>query len=980
MPEIGQTISHYKIQQKIGEGGMGVVFLAYDTSLDRKVAIKFLPKEFQKDETAAKRFSREARSAAALDHPYICNIHEVGEAEGESFIVMEYVEGQTIKDKLAAGPLPMKEALQIATEVTEALEKAHKRGIIHRDVKPSNIMLTPEGHAKVMDFGLAKHHLSDQGLSQEDTLTALTRERATVGTLAYMSPEQVRGQDVDTRSDIFSFGVLFYEILTGTHPFKKESDIDTASAILNVTPPELSRKIRDVTEAFDSIIGKMLAKSPGDRHRSFSEVRASMKELSSKLAEPRIVGVLSLFRSLKMLKVSIPAVLALLLASIFSIWLYKHSADLRWARDTALPRIERLAEEENFQQAYELARQVKQYVPDDPQLASLWPRFSQDVSIRTDPSGASVYFKEYSMPESDWELLGTTPIEAMRLRRVLFRWKIEKDGYESMEAMSLGTFDHLTDEAGVIHLEAEGSAPLGMIRIPGGEAGGIRLADFWIDKYEVTNKEFKEFVNQGGYQKKEYWKHEFLRDGADLSWEEAMALFKDSTGRPGPATWEAGDYPEGRNDFPVNGISWYEAAAYAEFIGKSLPTVYHWQLASGLNINTSNVSSAPTATFISYRTSVMSMSNFAEVGPAPVGKYQGINHFGVYDMAGNVREWCWNVSQGGRFIRGGAWNDINYMYSNWSQQTPFNRSPKNGFRCVIYLDLESIPESAFQQEQWLAYRNYTNEQPVTDDVFQVYKSQFLYDPIDLSPEVEWQKEDSADWTEEKVTYHAGYGQERMIAHLFLPKMRKPPYQTVIFFPGSGVINSQREEPNQVRVIDFVIKNGRAVLYPIYKGTHARRVGPLPPADSHEFKDYVVMWVKEFKRSVDFLETRPEIDSSRLAFYGFSWGGMMGFIVSAVEPRLKANIFYLGGLTRGQCRPEIDGINFVSRVTIPTLMLNGRFDITFPLEINVEPAFKLLGTPDQDKHIVLYDTDHFIPKKERIKESLAWLDQYLGPVN
>ncbi len=153
---IGQTISHYKVIEKIGEGGMGEVFLAHDTSLDRKVALKFLPEEMQQDSTARKRFLREARSAAALDHPFICHIHEVGEAEGKSFISMEYVQGETLKDKLAAGPLPLKDALEKSTEVAEALEEAHKQGIVHRDLKPSNIMLTPQGHVKVMDFGLAK--------------------------------------------------------------------------------------------------------------------------------------------------------------------------------------------------------------------------------------------------------------------------------------------------------------------------------------------------------------------------------------------------------------------------------------------------------------------------------------------------------------------------------------------------------------------------------------------------------------------------------------------------------------------------------------------------------------------------------------------------------------------------------------------------------------------------------------------------------
>jgi len=234
---IGQTLSHYRIIEKIGQGGMGEVYLAQDTTLDRKVALKFLPQELQQDSTARKRFLREARSAAALDHPYICKIYEIGEAEEKSFISMEYIQGTTLQEALLKGPLPLKEALEKATEIAEALEAAHQQKIVHRDLKPSNIMLTLDGHVKVMDFGLAKRVTPAEGGQEEEITTALTREGALLGTVPYMSVEQVRGQAVDTRSDIFSFGVVLYEMLTGVNPFKKDGQIETAHAIISETPP-----------------------------------------------------------------------------------------------------------------------------------------------------------------------------------------------------------------------------------------------------------------------------------------------------------------------------------------------------------------------------------------------------------------------------------------------------------------------------------------------------------------------------------------------------------------------------------------------------------------------------------------------------------------------------------------------------------------------------------------------------------------------
>ncbi len=258
---------------------MGEVFLAEDTSLDRKVALKFLPEELQQDDIARKRFLREAKSAAALDHPYICNIHEVGEVDGKGFISMEYVEGETLGNLLLDGPLSINNALSIATEIAEALEKAHRGHIVHRDLKPSNIMRTPDGHVKVMDFGTAKRIAPEEGGSQERTLTALTQEGSTLGTLAYMSPEQLKGEEVDTRSDIFSFGIVLYEMLAGVHPFLKGQVMETASSILHEDPIPLVRYRESVTEVLQHMVRKMLAKEPSRRYQSVHEVQTNLVAL-----------------------------------------------------------------------------------------------------------------------------------------------------------------------------------------------------------------------------------------------------------------------------------------------------------------------------------------------------------------------------------------------------------------------------------------------------------------------------------------------------------------------------------------------------------------------------------------------------------------------------------------------------------------------------------------------------------------------------
>jgi eukaryotic-like serine/threonine-protein kinase len=276
---IGKTLGHYRIVEKIGQGGMGEVFLAEDTSLHRKVALKFLPPVMQQDLTAHRRFIREARSAAALDHPYICHINEVADSDGRDFIVMEYVDGQSLKDKLERSPLPPEEILPIAIEVAEALETAHTKGIIHRDIKPANIMLTQTGHAKVMDFGLAKQSIPAGGIaSQEETVTALTSDGIAVGTLAYMSPEQLRSQTADARSDIWALGVTLYEMTAGVRPFQGRSGFELTSAILKEAPRPLPSRVPAEIRA---VIERCLEKEPGKRYQQAGELRTGLEAIQA---------------------------------------------------------------------------------------------------------------------------------------------------------------------------------------------------------------------------------------------------------------------------------------------------------------------------------------------------------------------------------------------------------------------------------------------------------------------------------------------------------------------------------------------------------------------------------------------------------------------------------------------------------------------------------------------------------------------------
>jgi len=265
---IGKTIAHYKILEKIGEGGMGVVYKAEDTKLKRTVALKFLPPEMTRDAQAKARFVQEAQAAAGLDHPNICAVFEIGETEGSTYIAMPYVKGQSLKERIAAGPLSMDEALAIAGQVAEGLKEAHERGIIHRDIKPANIMLTEKGQAKIMDFGLAK---LESGLE-------LTRTMAVMGTAAYMSPEQARGEEVDQRADIWSFGATLCEMLTGQKPFGQRYDQAPIYSILNDTTESVSRIRPEIPKPLDRVIQKALEK---DRFLRYQNIEQLLKDLKS---------------------------------------------------------------------------------------------------------------------------------------------------------------------------------------------------------------------------------------------------------------------------------------------------------------------------------------------------------------------------------------------------------------------------------------------------------------------------------------------------------------------------------------------------------------------------------------------------------------------------------------------------------------------------------------------------------------------------
>ncbi len=959
----GGTLGPYEIMTQIGAGGMGVVYRARDKRLQRDVAIKVFPPGVQIDEAARRRFRKEALALAKLNHPNIATVYDVGEQDGTDYLVMEYVAGQPLSERLKSGPLPASEALSLAEDVTEALEEAHGQGIVHRDLKPANIIVTAKGHAKVLDFGLAKL-LAREGA--QDATASFGETVGPVGTPYYMSPEQAACGRVDDRTDLWSLGVVLYESLTGKRPFDGDSGLGVLRAIEQRSPVPMRELRADVPKQLDRIVTRALEKDVSKRYQSAEEMS---RDLSSVLLQITAPVAAPAPRELRLaLRYAIPGavVIAALIGS--GAWLYHRSAQRQWVRDQAIPEIAKLQDNRKALAAFLLQKKAEQYLPGDARLAQLAAQNTQVISITSTPPGATVEIKDYLSPADAWYRLGITPLNNIRVPAGYFRWRVSKPGVGQYVAAPL-TLPKLDFALG-----AEVAAPAGMSWVSGGqwwnyigfvgEVGPYELPAFYIDRYEVTNREYQKFVDAGGYVNRKYWNNQFVRDSRELKWEEATALFRDTTGRPGPSTWEGGHYPQGQGDYPVSGVSWYEAAAYAAFVGKSLPAFAQWYDSGSPDVG-------------DY---IVQDSNISLSKLAPVGSFQGLGPDGTYDMAGNVREWVLNdTGDGNKFILGGAWRSQTYLYGDPEALSPFDRSPENGFRCVR--NTASLASDVLRPIKKLE-RDFSKFKPVPDDVFQAYLTLYAYDKTPLHAEVEGVVGETEDWREEKITYDTAYNNERMAAYLFLPKHVKPPYQTIVFSPSARVLDlHDSRNLGDIQFFDYIVQSGRAVLYPIYYGTYERQ-GKTVYVGAAQQLTYLTDRSKDLGRSLDYLDIRPDIDKNRVAYLGVSMGSAEGVIYTTIaQSRLKAAVFLDGGYFLDSPPAGGDQADFAPRLKVPVLMVNGRYDYVFSLEESQDPLFRMLGTPDSDKLHVVLNTPHDVTEQhaQLVKAVLDWLDKYLGRV-
>ena len=957
----------FSIVRFIARGGMGAVYEASDLSLRTRVALKIIRSPLLADASALERFRREVLLARRVGHPNVCHVYEFYEtrtAEGVPvhFLTMELLEGETLARRLREhGRMSTKEALPLVLQMCNGLAAAHAEGVVHRDFKSSNVLLVQRRGA-AGDSSTTRAVITDFGIARplESTGEAgLTGGMGMIGTPEYMAPEQVTGGAVTPSTDVFALGVVMYEMVTGELPFTGDTPLATATKRIDEAPRPPHTVLPGLDRRWSEIILHCLARDPARRFRSPEEVHAAL------LARPR--------HPVRRAGLITAGVIAVAAAVVVAAVDARRQARVRLARDEGLPRLAELVELNRYPEALDLAEQLERTIPGDARLEKMFPDMSRVFTVDTTPPGAELQIKPYEAPDSAFRSVGKTPLRSVRVPIGLLRMRLSSPGYERVDLVVATPLAPVTGSVRAT-LDRAGSLPPGMVRVPKEnveiEIPGLenvpaaQVGDYLIDRTEVTNRQFKAFVDSGGYRNRDLWRQPILLDGHPLAWEAAMARFHDRTGRPGPASWELGDYPEGQGDFPVTGVSWREAAAYAAFVGKDLPTVYEWSRAAGL-WGTSQIVPA---------------SNFRGAGLVAVGTLGGMGPFGTVDMAGNAKEWCWNESDRTRYILGGAFNEPSYMFNDADAQDPLARGATFGFRLVKRLDGKTAP-AAFAPIP-LPRRDYTREKPARPEIVQAFKGLYAYDRTPLEARVEDIDETAERWVKEKVSYNAAYGRERILAYLLTPKGRAPPYQLVVLFPGSNAIHERSSKilPG-MRLLSPILRSGRAVLYPIYKSTFERgdSLSSDYQAPTAFYRDHVIMWSKDLGRSLDWAETRKDLDARSVAYYGVSWGAQLGPLMLAVNERIRAGILVGGGLGLHDCLPEADPFNFSSQVRQPVLMVNGRYDFFFPVEGTQVPMFRLLGTAPKDKRHVVLEAGHVPPNEVLTQEVLEWLDRYLGPV-
>ena len=509
-----------------------------------------------------------------------------------------------------------------------------------------------------------------------------------------------------------------------------------------------------------------------------------------------------------------------------------------------------------------------------------------------------------------------------------------------------------------------------MMFLPGIDFGNVSIETFSISKTEVSNKEFQTFVSNGGYENKAYWDFPMMVGGVEYNFKESVEKFVDKHGQYGPSNWSYGQYGDNTEDFPVTGISWFEARAYAKYKGSKLPNVFQWLTAAGLS---GFVSELPD----------ISTSNLKSSHLWNVHDVRGKNYFGLKNIAGNVREWITNPEgdEKSKFsIMGGSYQDNTYSFNNYHSVSPFNRSIGNGFRLIQSIEsnnLKSYDDYVINYKE----RDILAEINVSDEVFNLYRKQFNYDEYEMNAIVD-SIFDYDNYVVYKFQLAPPYESlEPLHGYVLYSKKIKTQLKPIIQFPTAWAIGSNSDDwivNTAIKDYNYLLMEGYAIICPAYYSTYNREktLKTWWANDTEIYKDTMIKIGKDFKRSIDFIESREKFDLNKLSYIGYSWGSIMSNILLAIDDRVKLAFICAGGLQVQKSKPEVDPALFTRRITIPIMHITGKNDGIFDYENSQVPMQRLIGTAIEDQEmIVLNGVGHVIPKEIRIENHLRWLKKY-----
>lgn len=678
--------------------------------------------------------------------------------------------------------------------------------------------------------------------------------------------------------------------------------------------------------------------------------------------------------------------------------LFEEGLDAEGAR-RLLSEADELASQRRYADAFALVERAGRVLGDDSTLVALRERVSVAVTVRTEPPGATVRALPITATHADAsasrKTWGVAPIVGRIVPRVDHLVVATLDGHRPAERLAAPSRAYVkrtnTGYSSLLELSLtlqpeDADVPPDMVRVPGGEylitspdmppGMSATLDEFFIDRFEVTNEQFREFVAAGGYTKLEYW-NEFPPPAEPA---ELVANFVDRTGQPGPRGWSAGRYPEGEGRYPVTGVSWYEAAAYAEFRGRALPTLHQWEKAARDGGTTGYDGYVLPWGFVRGGDEIMHRSRSQASGPGPVDEHPfGISPYGAYAMAGNAKEWLANPYGDGRAVTGGSWQDPLYLFSEVGELDPSFASPALGFR-TVWLDPGRRRVSRDQGLVTIDGPSTPSYEPVDSATYAALLSHYRYDPVPARAEIV-ETVESTDWDRQQIEFDGPTG-ERLTAYLYLPRRALPPYQPIMYIPSAAAFVSGVASTTE-NVLGPLIRGGRAVFVVVMKGMAGRENPPdyePPPTTSVAFRDRMVLHATEMRLGLDYLETRDDVAVDDLAYVGLSFGAGSRLAFAAVDPRFRAVVLIGGGIDERMkpVLPEADNVNFAPRIEAPTLMVHGRQDEEHPWLTRGRALWNLLREP---KQLVLREGEGHLPRPEALIPPIqTFLDETLGPVS